>query len=61
MGCRLKKSIYGLNKRQDSGTLSLTGSLRNLALLKTKWTTAYILKSRGVCLSSSYYMWMTSY
>jgi hypothetical protein len=36
MGCRLKKSIYGLNKRQDSGTLSLTGSLRNLALLKTK-------------------------
>jgi hypothetical protein len=61
MGCRLKILFMDLNKRRDNVTLSLIKFLRNLALSKIKWTIVYILKSRGVYLSSSYFMWMTSY
>jgi hypothetical protein len=51
MGCKLKKSIYGLKKHLGSGTLNLMWSLRNFASLKIKWTTTYTLRTRGVCSS----------
>ena len=34
LGCKLKKLIFGLNKRPDNGTLCLMKSLRNQASSK---------------------------
>ena len=37
MGCKLEKSIYGLSKRPDYGTLNSMRSLRNSDLRRMMW------------------------
>jgi hypothetical protein len=60
LGCRLKKSIYGLSKPQGNGTPNLIKLSRNLVSKKMKWTIEY-MHSLGGAILSSWFRMSTTY